>query len=169
MDIQRTAVIAVSLMVLAMFLGTATAHPDVDKQALQSECERSLVAPCCWNMTVDLHDSPASREVRKKISEFIDQGKAKEEILAYFTAQPQYGERILASPSQKTLLGKVAYWFVAAALLLGAGIVVLVLKRIVRPSAAKAKPVDTSTTSAAKKEEPSSWEKRVEDDLARFE
>ncbi len=167
MKTRLSALSALSLIGLLFTLGIA-ANTDADKQALQAECEHSLVAPCCWNMTVDQHDSPASRQVRQKISELIDQGKNKAEILAYFTSQPQYGERILASPSQNTLLGKVAYWFAAAALILGAGIVVLVLRRIVRPSASKAK-LEASTATAVKKDEPSSWEKRVEDELAKFE
>jgi cytochrome c-type biogenesis protein CcmH len=167
MNIQRSAAISLALIVLFLF-GGAFARTDSEKQQLQAELERSLVAPCCWNMTVDQHDSPASREVRQKISELIDQGKTKEEILAYFTSQPKYGERILASPSQKTLLGKIAYWFAAAALLFGAGIVALVLKKIVRPAAVKTQPASPSTTSA-QKDEPSYWEKRVEDELAKFD
>lgn len=171
MNIPRRAVLALSAMTLILIFGEATANPDTEKQALQAELERSLVAPCCWNMTVDQHDSPASREVRQKISELLDQRKTKEEILAYFTSQPQYGERILASPSQKTLLGKVAYWFAAAALLLGAVIVALVIKRLVRPTASSTptKHVEMSSDAPVKKDESSYWEKRVEDELARFE
>ncbi|HEX9654244.1 MAG TPA: cytochrome c-type biogenesis protein CcmH [bacterium] len=160
---------ALFVITQVILFGDVTAGSDSDKQALQAECERNLVAPCCWNMTVDLHDSPASREVRQKISELIEQGKTKAEILAYFTSQPQFGERILASPSQKTLLGKVAYWFAAVALILGAGIVALVLKRIVRPAAAKTRSAELSPTIATSKAEPSQWEKRVEDELGKFE
>jgi cytochrome c-type biogenesis protein CcmH len=159
---------ALSLMGLLFTLGMA-ADTDAEKQAMQADLERSLVAPCCWNMTIDHHDSPASREVRQKISEMIDQGKTKAEILAYFTSQPRYGERILASPSQDTLLGKVAYWISGVALVLGAGIVALVLKRVVRPSVAKTKPGESSATIATQQDAPSSWEKQVEDELSKIE
>jgi len=132
-----------------------------NQQALQAELERSLVAPCCWNMTVDQHDSPASREVRKKIAELIQQGKTKDEILDYFVAQPNYGERILASPSKNTLLGKLAYWITGAVLVLGGIIVAVSIRRMVKPSAQKLK--------TANSDEPSNWDERVEHDLAKFD
>ncbi len=109
-----------------------------DKQrALQAEIEHGLVAPCCWNMTVDQHESPASKQVRKQVAEMILTGSSKDEILDFFSAPEQYGERILATPSQKTLLGKSAYWLIPVVFLFGAGIVVLAIRRMSRVKVAQ--------------------------------
>jgi cytochrome c-type biogenesis protein CcmH len=148
--------------------GFGVAAEEVDpakQQALQAELEHSLVAPCCWNMTVDQHDSPASREVRKKIAELIQQGKTKDEILAYFVAQPNYGERILASPSKNTFLGKTAYWITGTVLVLGGLIVAVSLRRMVKPSGQRPQ----APPKAASTGKPGNWDERVERELADFE
>lgn len=140
---------------------------DVSKQeALQKEIEHSLVAPCCWNMTVDQHDSPKSHEVKIKISELLKQGKSKQEILDYFVAQPQYGERILAAPSRKSLLGKMAYWLIAMAMVFGAVVVGYTIKRL---SQSKAPQPDKSTPSPAQQASAEKWDKIIENELKSFE
>ncbi len=110
-------------------------------------------------MTVDQHESPASRKVRGKIAELLEQSKTKEEILIYFAAQPEYGERILAAPSQKTLLGKMAYWLIPIAFIFGGLIAVKTIR-----SLSKAKPAQHKKTES----QPSGdkWEQKVEDELS---
>ena len=106
-------------------------------RALQEEIEHSLISPCCWNMTVDQHDSPAAKKVRGEIAVLLKEGKTKGEILTYFTDQPQYGERILAAPSQKTLLGKLAYWLIPMAMVFGLFVVGMTIRRLVRRPGSK--------------------------------
>ena len=137
-------------------------------KSLQEEIEHSLVAPCCWNMTVDQHDSPAARKVRTEIAEFLKQGKSKEEILDHFASQQQYGERILATPSQKTLLGKLAYWLIPLAFLVGLLIAGKTIKGLARKSSPKQAPEAPSTHGASNKT-PSQWDDRVEKELRDFE
>lgn len=135
-------------------------------KTLQQELEHSLVAPCCWNMTVDQHESPAARQVRTKISELIEQGKTKEEILSYFVAQPQYGERILAAPSQKSFLGKMAYWLIPIALIFGAFIAVKTIKSLSKTTSSK--PAQHKKTSSQQKSQ-DKWNQMVEDELNKLD
>ncbi|MFQ5750402.1 MAG: cytochrome c-type biogenesis protein CcmH [bacterium] len=156
-----------SVLVLIISNSGYADESDIEKQqALQKEIEHSLVAPCCWNMTVDQHDSQASRQVRAKIAELIKQGKTKDEILAYFVAQPQYGERILATPSQKTLLGKLAYWLIPIAIVLG---IFVVGKTINRFSQGTPQKQNKPTPVTEQKSEPSIWDKKVENELKNYD
>ena len=132
------------VVLAAVFINPASSAPGADEltaeqKALKAEVEHSLVAPCCWNMTVDQHDSPTSRKVRDEIANLVRAGKNKEEILRYFSSQPQYGERILATPSQDTLLGKSAYWLIPIAILFGGCVVVVAIRKMTSRPAAEAK------------------------------
>lgn len=135
---------------------------DDQQKKLQAEIEHSLVAPCCWNMTVDQHDSPAATQVRAKITDLILAGKSKSEILKYFSSQPQYGERILATPSQENWLGRSAYWLIPVVILLGAGVVMIAIKKLARPEE------EAQQVTAETSKEPadtSQWASRVEKEL----
>ncbi|MCG8607490.1 cytochrome c-type biogenesis protein CcmH [bacterium] len=138
-------------------------------KTLQKEIEHSLVTPCCWNMTVDQHPpSPVTRKVQTEIAEFLKQGKSKEEILDYFASQPQYGERILAAPSQKTLLGKLAYWLIPLAFLVGLIIAGKTIKSLARKSGPKQAP-EIPATQVPDKKPPSQWDDRFEKEFRDFE
>jgi len=138
-----------------------------EQRALQAELEHSLVAPCCWNMTVDQHESPASHQVRDKISELIKAGKTQQEILDYFSSQPQYGERILATPSQKNLLGKLAYWLIPMAFVFGIFVVTKTIRSVTGNKTKKSSPSTGKKTQIPHEE--SKWEKQVEEDLEDFD
>jgi len=162
----------ISLFLFALSLSAAL-DESIDKtlnekqQKLQAEIEHSLVAPCCWNMTVDQHDSPKSREVRQKIAELIQDGKTKDEIINYFVSQPQYGERILATPSQDNLLGKAAYWLIPIALIFGAFVVTKTIRSLsAKPSTEKSSKSATSEGHAGSAE---SWDERVEEELKQYD
>ena len=78
-----------SVGLLILFLSTLIAETD-----LATDIKRSLISPCCWAGTVyDLDHNP---EMEEQISQFIFQGKTKQEILEYYIGL--YGERILAVP-----------------------------------------------------------------------
>jgi len=118
--------------VIMLFLVNAALPDELtpEQKKLKADLEGSLIAPCCWSQTVDKHDSQAAEDVREQITELILKGENKQEILDYFVAQPQYGERILATPSQKTLLGKLAYWLIPVYIVFGLAIVVVSLKHL---------------------------------------
>ncbi len=116
-------------------------------------------------MTVDQHESPASHQVRDKIAELLEQSKTKEEILAYFTAQPQYGERILAAPSQKNFLGKMAYWLIPIVFIFGGLIAVKTIR-----SLSKAKPTKPAQHKKTESQpNGDKWEQKVEDELSELD
>lgn len=163
--------IASVLLVITPFLLAADESIDKmldeEQQKLQAELEHSLVAPCCWNMTVDQHESPASREVRQKIAEMIKDGKSRDEIISYFVSQTQYGERILATPSQDNLLGKAAYWLIPLALIFGIFVVTKTIRSLTTKSATEKSASQTSQshdTGAA-----NSWDKKVEEELKQYD
>ncbi|MCH6559667.1 cytochrome c-type biogenesis protein CcmH, partial [candidate division KSB1 bacterium] len=161
-ELQIKAVIFLLVAVPAVLLSALESDGSDDLQSLQKEIEHSLVAPCCWNMTVDQHESPASHKVRDKIAELLEQGKTKEEILTYFTAQPEYGERILAAPSQKTFLGKMAYWLIPIVFIFGGLIAVKTIKNLSKVKSTK----PAQHENIDNKPSGNKWEQKVEDELS---
>jgi len=158
-------IILISLAFLIWPESTITDETDTKKeQTLQGEIEHSLVAPCCWNMTVDNHESGASHEVRNKIAVMIKQHKTKDEILQVFVEQ--YGERILASPSQDNLLGKLAYWLIPIAIVLG---IFVVGKTLGRLSYSNDKNQIKQPKRSQQQSQASYWDKTVEEELKRIE
>ena len=164
-ELQIKAVIFLLVAVPAVLISALETDGSDDLQSLQKDIEHSLVAPCCWNMTVDQHESPASHRVRDKIAELLEQGKTKEEILTYFTAQPQYGERILAAPSQKNFLGKMAYWLIPIVFIFGGLIAVKTIKSLSKAKSEKPAQYKKVESQLAGDK----WEQKVEDDLSELD
>ena len=164
-EFQMTTVLFLLLAVPAALISVPKLDDPDNLQSLQKEIEHSLVAPCCWNMTVDQHESPASHKVRDKIAELLEQGKTKEDILTYFAAQPEYGERILAAPSQKTFLGKMAYWLIPIVFVFGGLIVVRTIKSLSKAKSTKPgqhKKVESQPSN-------DKWEQKVENELSKLD
>ena len=90
----------------------------ISTDALVSELERTLMAPCCWSGTVADHGNP---DMEKKITELAAEGRSKEEIVNHFVGI--YGERILAVPVARGF--NLMVW-VAPVIVLGLGTLVLV-------------------------------------------
>jgi hypothetical protein len=67
-ELRIKAVIFLLVAVPVVLLPALESDGGDDLQSLQKDIEHSLVAPCCWNMTVDQHESPASHRVRDKIA-----------------------------------------------------------------------------------------------------
>lgn len=141
---------------------------DDDMAKLQAEIEHNLVAPCCWTMTVDQHESAAAHKVREQIAALLQEGKTKEEILAYLSSPSQYGERILAKPAPKGFLGKSAYWLVPLAFVAGAIIVGIAIRRLTRPQELEVSLPD-QTAQVATSGDASKWEKKVEEELKKLD
>ena len=110
------------LLVLAMCLlaaagGRASAASAPSAAALES----SLLAPCCFGGTLDVHDSEVARELRREIERRVRRGEPTDAIEADLVAR--YGPRIRAMPHPDAYSGAIA----AAALLAGLGAVGLAL------------------------------------------
>ncbi|MFH1853024.1 MAG: cytochrome c-type biogenesis protein CcmH [Candidatus Neomarinimicrobiota bacterium] len=63
------------------------------QEALITELEQSLIAPCCWSGTVYDH---GHSQLEREIRQMVEDGRTKKEIMDHYVKQ--YGERILASP-----------------------------------------------------------------------
>ena len=160
---QITAVIFFVVAVPAVLFSTLESDDVNAVQSLQKDIEHSLVAPCCWNMTVDQHDTGAGPRVRAEISELIKAGKTKQEMLDYFVAK--YTERILSAPSQKTFLGKMAYWLIPIVFIFGGLIAVKTIR-----SLSKAKPTKPDQHKKTESQpNGDKWEQKVEDELSELD
>ena len=100
-----------------------------DRQAAEKarEIEDSLIAPCCWSQPVSQHYSEIAEKIRKEVRAMVAAGKSRDEILDYYVSE--YGERILAAPRPKgfNILAYILPW---AALILGAWLLIVLLKRL---------------------------------------
>ena len=162
-ELQIKAVIFLLLAVPAVLLSALESDGSDDLLSIQKEIEHSLVAPCCWNMTVDQHDTGAGPRVRAEISELIKAGKTKQEMLDYFVAK--YTERILAAPSQKTFLGKMAYWLIPIVFIFGGLIAVKTIKSLSKAKSEKPGPYKKAESQPAGDR----WEQKVEDELSELD
>jgi cytochrome c-type biogenesis protein CcmH len=106
-----------------------------NKQAAvkEREIEDNLIAPCCWSQPVSQHYSEAAEQIRNEVHAMVAAGKSRDEILDYYVAK--YGERILATPRAKgfNVLVYILPW---VALILGACLVIVLLKKLRAPAAA---------------------------------
>lgn len=84
-----------NLLVVALL----TAAPPLSGPALEREARQidtMLIAPCCWNQPVSVHQSPASDEVKREVRALLAAGRSRQEVLDDFASR--YGVRILAEP-----------------------------------------------------------------------
>lgn len=100
-----------------------------------------LVAPCCWNQTLDIHAGDAPDRLRAEIRERLLAGEAAAAIEADFVAR--YGERVRAQ-SSSSLLGSAGLVVIGLALIAGVG-VALAARRWVRASERSASRVVVSS------------------------
>ena len=66
-----------------------------------SRLEGRIIAPCCWNQTIDIHGSEPSYELRREIRKRLKAGESAEAIEASFVAR--FGPKILAVPDTSPL------------------------------------------------------------------
>jgi cytochrome c-type biogenesis protein CcmH len=68
-----------------------------------SRLEGRIMAPCCWNQTIDIHGSEPSYELRREIRRRLKAGESADAIEASFVQR--YGAKILAVPDSSPLGG----------------------------------------------------------------
>jgi cytochrome c-type biogenesis protein CcmH len=118
----------IPMMLLAMVSLGADDRSAADKER---EIEDNLIAPCCWSQPVSQHYSEVSEQIRKEVHAMVAAGKSRDEILDYYVSQ--YGERILATPRPKGF-NVLAYILPWAALILGAWLLIVLLKKLRSPA-----------------------------------
>jgi cytochrome c-type biogenesis protein CcmH/NrfF len=144
----------VAIVLLAALLASPAALAS-ERHPTLSELEGEVMCPVCGT-TLDQSNSPASVQIKRLIARRISAGDTKSEIKDRLVAE--YGESILAAPRRKGF-GLLAWWLplvgiAAAAALVGFG--AWRWSRAREPAAATA-PLDAAL------------ERRVDDELARFE
>ncbi|WP_170319812.1 cytochrome c-type biogenesis protein [Polyangium spumosum] len=131
---RRRIVSFVSCMVVAFavaFTSPASAIADTDtpdaRQADPAPGERALVgrlvAPCCWQQTLDVHAGPMADALRAEVRRRLWAGEAAEVIEADFTAR--YGPRVRAVPDGNPIVG-VALGLVVLSFFAAGGLFVVV-------------------------------------------
>ena len=100
-----------------------------------SRLEGRIMAPCCWNQTIDIHGSEPSYELRREIRRRLKAGESSEVIEASLVQR--YGAKILAVPDSCPLVSVANILGLSFA---GAGVAAyFMLKRWSRAGAASAK------------------------------
>ena len=123
----RSAVLVLALLVpsLASLPSLAAAHdsPPVEDDGafVQGEkgVETRLLAPCCWNGTLDVHESDLARELRKEIRLRLRGGESVDAVEASMVER--YGDKVRAAPANEhvgVLLGAGALAAIGMAILL---------------------------------------------------
>jgi len=66
-----------------------------------SRLEGRIMAPCCWNQTIDIHGSEPSYELRREIRRRLKAGESPDAIEASLVTR--FGPKILAVPDSSPL------------------------------------------------------------------
>lgn len=128
-----------------------------------SRLEGRIIAPCCWNQTIDIHGSEPSYQLRREIRRRLKAGETPEAIEASFVQR--YGSRILAVPDSSPL-GSLA---TLLAIGFGAAGVAayFMLKRWSRAGAGK--PGEQKPSAAAGEPKRDALDERLDRELAEIE
>jgi len=99
-------------------------------EATARELDILLICPICPGQTIAQSDNEISRQMKAIIRKKLADGETKEQVLAFFVER--YGEGVLAAPPREGL--NLAVWLAPLAVLVaGAAIVVIAVRRAVRP------------------------------------
>ncbi len=114
-------------LAIAALLAVASLPAQDDETEKEAKAiENLLIAPCCWRQPVDVHESPASSQIRREIREMLAKGMTRDEILQAYV--DSYGQRILSAPPARGFYS-VSYALPFVALLAGAWAVLLFFRR----------------------------------------
>ncbi len=121
--------------------------------------EGRILAPCCWNQTLDIHGSEVSNQLRREIRTRLKAGESADTIEADIVSR--YGEKIRAVPPSSPL-ASFATWLMVALGAAGVGAVFMV--RRWRAAASEEKRVEPPAGADADE-----WDARLDDELERAE
>jgi cytochrome c-type biogenesis protein CcmH len=146
--------------------GHATAKPaNVSQYAVvpgAAELEATLLAPCCWNQTLDNHNSDIATDARREIRVLLLKGQSVDAVRDAMVQK--YGARIVAVPDDSPLTT------VALGLGVGVGIAGLIaawaLIRWRRQSEASEADEAKERRMSPRSSEPDEFDRRLDEELA---
>ena len=153
---RRVALIVVGCLALAAPAAASEEHPTL------AELERELVCPTC-KTTLQMSNAPVADRMRAFIRQRIAAGDTKSEIKDKLVAQ--FGESVLAAPPARGF--NLLAWLVPIAGGLIAAIAVAVLA--LRWSRARAAPAGDPSAADSRRPLDPERERRVDEELARFD
>jgi cytochrome c-type biogenesis protein CcmH len=115
-----------AVMVIAVAILVARSGPSHTPAARATRLENQLACPVCTGESVADSNASASRAIRADIVKRIRAGQGDVEIRDAYVAT--YGEHVLLTPSNGGL-GVIAWGLPVVALVIGAGGIVLALRR----------------------------------------
>lgn len=132
---------------VAVGVARAEGQPSLDAVPAAGEItlERRLLAPCCWNQTLDQHESDLATSLRHEIRARLHAGEAQSAIEDDLAAR--YGERIRAVARGEDPGGAMPFIVGFGALFAG-GSVIALLRRWRRASS-RARPEGAAITADA--------------------
>lgn len=156
----RALVIPIALL-LALFLPTTAVYAALTSK----DIEKELMCQCDCTMVVDVCECETANQIRARITEMIDQGQNKGQIIAYFVNQ--YGEKILSSPPKKGF--NLVAWIVPfAAVAAGGTALFFILRAWARRGKSLKAPEEFPTEQSATVAETDDYRRRLEDELKKF-
>ena len=108
--------------------------PDTPDRATEERAQaldRQLICPVCPGETLDQSQATLAKQMRAIIRERLASGQSEREVLDYFVSV--YGDSVLAAPPRRGF-GLLAWIVPPGALLIGASLVVVAIRRMRHPS-----------------------------------
>jgi cytochrome c-type biogenesis protein CcmH len=160
---------ALALVVVGAATTIARAEPAGDTEARHRGnellVEEHLLAPCCWNQTLDIHESPVARELRAEIHRRVESGESAASIEDDFAVR--YGERVRAIPRGHDPRSWVV-WLVGGAMVVAAGALLAALARWRRRSDEPA-PTVSGLAGGSEQADDAAYDRRLQDELDNFD
>jgi cytochrome c-type biogenesis protein CcmH len=170
--------LGLAMGLLVAYTGPAYGQASTPTQREAQEIARTLKCPVCESQSVADSPSQLAQEMRTYIERRLDAGESRDEIVQDLT--DRYGEGILLEPPRRGFT-LIVWWLPVLSLALGAAVVGLTLRRVVRrpggaasltgPALAAAHPAahsqDTPTELAP--DEQAHYRARLAEELARRE
>lgn len=149
------AFLAVIFILLSLSPSVADEGKSIDDQT--KEISYLLMCPVCQGQSVGESNSNLANDMRDIIRKQLEQGKSKDEILAYFVSS--YGESILATPPPKGI--NWLLWLLPGAGIIIGGIgIALFLFRV-----QKQEKEENNSVSNAQAADDNEYLKRIEEEL----
>jgi cytochrome c-type biogenesis protein CcmH len=90
-------------LLAALVIASRSRSPEAPASA--KALEATLLAPCCYGGTLDVHDSTMAQDLRAEIEARVGRGETTSSVQAEMVAR--YGERVLALPHPSAFAGAV--------------------------------------------------------------